>query len=132
MSPRAAGERRTAAPGHELGAESFEALGILNELETLLREEQKAVAAYDVAALERLNAAKEDAARRLATAHAPALAPFRAAARRVAALAEANAAMLGASVAAVTQSLGLRPVVATYDSRARLRQRMPSVTARVV
>ena len=132
MSASAAARRWTPARTETPKPDAYEALGILNELETLLREEQKAVAAYDVATLERLNAAKEDAARRLALTRVGALDAFRAAARRVAALAEANAAMLSASVAAVADALGLRTSTTTYDSRARLRPRVHSASARVV
>src|SRR5689334_3527170 len=132
MTLAAHSERRAAPKVPASRNETFEAIGILNELETLLREEQKAVAAYDVVTLERLNVAKEDAARRLASARFEALEPFRAAAQRVAALAETNAALLGASVAAVADTLGVRSGVQTYDSRARLSQRLHVQCARVI
>jgi len=109
-----------------------EALEILQELENLLGDERKAVAAYDVTAIARIGAAKEDAARRLKTARVADAVRFRSAAGRVTALAEANAALFAASLAAVTDALGLRPAVTTYDSRARLRQRSTSGSARVV
>lgn len=109
-----------------------EALDILHELEKLFGDERKAVASYDVAAIARIGAAKEDAARRLKTARIGDAVRFRAAAQRVSALAEANAAMFSASLAAVTDALGLRPAVTTYDSRARLRQRSTSGSARMV
>jgi flagellar biosynthesis/type III secretory pathway chaperone len=130
LSPQS--ERRAAAKVPATRNETFEAIGILNELETLLREEQQAVAAYDVVALERLNLAKEDAARRLAGARVEALEPFRAAAHRVATLAETNAALLAASAAAVADALGVRAGVQTYDSRARLNQRMNIQCVRVL
>ena len=110
-----------------------EVVRIFSELETLMLDEQKAVAAYDVAAIERLGAAKQEIVRRLSIAPACGDAKwFRRAAARVSALAEANAMMFTASVSAVNDALGLRPAVTTYDSRARLRQRAGSGTARVV
>ena len=69
---------------------------------------------------------------RLASARVEALAPFRAAAQRVATLAETNAALLAASAAAIADTLGVRTGVQTYDSRARLNQRMNMQCARVV
>ncbi len=109
-----------------------EALEILQELEKLFADERAAVAAYDVAALARIGVAKDDAGRRLKAAPVGDAARFRAAAQRVSALAEANAALFSASLAAVTDALGLRPAVTTYDSRARLRQRSTSGSARMV
>jgi len=106
---------------------------ILAEMERHLRDEQRAVAAYDVAALERICAAKDEVMARLRAAPVCADASLvREAAARVSALAEANAAMFAASVAAVNDTLGLRPAVTTYDSRARLYGRAGSVSARVV
>ncbi len=106
---------------------------ILAELERHLRDEQRAVAAYDVATLERICAAKDEVMARLRSAPVCKDAGLvREAATRVSALAEANAAMFTASVAAVADALGIRPAATTYDSRARLRNRAGSVSARVV
>lgn len=110
-----------------------EVVRLLAELEMLLHDEQRAVAAYDVATLETICATKDDVMARLRAAPAcadPEMA--RAAARRVMAMAEANAAMFSASVAAVGDALGLRPVAKTYDARARLTDRGHSSPARVV
>ncbi len=110
---------------------------ILAALEALLRDEQAAVAAFDVGALEGIAAAKAEAGARLRElagarglgAAAPAV---RAAAARVTALAEANAALLTSSVTAIAETLGVRMAPGTYDSRARLRQHMRSAGTRVL
>jgi hypothetical protein len=110
-----------------------EVVRLLAELEMLLHDEQRAVAAYDVATLEKICETKDDVMARLRSAPACQDAGMvRGAARRVTAMAEANAAMFSASVAAVGEALGLRTTASTYDARARLSNRMSSVTARVL
>jgi hypothetical protein len=106
---------------------------LLAEIETLLHDEQRAVAAYDVATLEKICESKDDVIARIRSAPVCKDAELvREAAHRVTAMAEANAAMFSASVAAVGEAMGLRPMATTYDARARLRNRDSITTARVV
>jgi hypothetical protein len=110
-----------------------EVVRLLAELETLLHDEQRAVAAYDVATLEKICESKDHVMARLGSAPKCKDAELvRDAARRVTAMAEANAAMFSASVAAVGEALGLRPIATTYDARARLRNRESMTAAKVV
>jgi len=106
---------------------------LLRALEELLRVEQAAVAAYDVAALHRIVEAKNAAAAKLRQLTGGKQEPGALAlAQRVAALAEANAALLAASTNAIADALGVRVTPGTYDSRARMRRQLHSAGARVV
>ena len=104
---------------------------LLAAIEALLREERSAVAAFDVPALTRITALKGELGEKL-RAIGPRPPSARAAVARVAAQAQANAALLAASTAAISDALGIRAVPATYDSRARLRRSVNVAPVRVI
>lgn len=108
------------------------ALELLDELERVLGDEQRAVAALDLELLERMTAEKQRLAAALGAARDGGGALPPAAVARVAALADANAALLASAVGTMKEALGVDRPLGTYDARARLRAGPASLAVRVL
>lgn len=118
-------ERPASASTAELSA----ALEAIVALSDVLVRERAAVAKLDAEALDELAVDKERLVARLrpiellasSIADPRLRAQVREAARKLRAQAEANAALLGDAITAISEALGLRQSTGTYDAHARLR-----------
>jgi hypothetical protein len=108
------------------------AIELLESLELTLRAEQRAVAALDLEQLERLTQEKQRLAAALAAARDAGGELPRASLGRIAALADANAALLDSAVGTMREALGVDRPLGTYDARARLRNGSASLAVRVL
>lgn len=107
-------------------------IGLLDDLERALRDEQRAVARLDLEELERVTVEKTRLAAELAAARGAGGELPPAALARVAALADANAALLASAVGTMNEALGTGRRLGTYDARARLRAGPTSLAVRVL